>query len=757
MNVLRVERPTLIVAAGGALLSSLTLPAYAAGEPTSSGGIGAGLEEVVVSARRREESMQETPISVAVLSEEALKVRDAVNLRDLSRIVPSFGWQPATGGGNSAGQLFVRGIGQFDFVNTTDPSVGLYVDGVIFARTTGASLDLLDIERIEVLRGPQGTLFGRNTAAGAVNIITKKPMNEFGGVLEAAAGSRDRMDLSLSSSLPILPERLLAHVTLSSKNQDGYGRRLSTGEETADVNNDVGRAHLQWLASDDVSVLLSADYARRKGRSGAETLVDFDENDFLVSAYNALHLNPQGLSMDDRFITRDKHDSYAGERNRDDYELWGASLTVDWSAEAAQIKSITAFRELDVSFGLDFDGTPFPFSEEEVDDSQRQFSQELQLHGAAFSGRLDWLLGAYYFEEHSNSRIFVSFMEGLVGAVPVGSPFDFLAGLDFSSDLRNVMDNRAFAGFAHGAFSITDRLDLSAGLRYTSERKELFVTNTAPFSGFSVVPGVRVKDEWSDLSPAASLDYKIADGKMVYLSAAKGFRSGGFNGRPFSSAAQVTSFEPEELLAYEVGFKSEWMNRTLRLNASAFLYDYSDFQITVIAGTEVAPIITVGNAASVEAYGAEAELVFEPIDSLVLAVSAAYLENEFVKVGAQADTITENTKLINAPRWTISPSISYAWRFGGGEMSMQADAYYKGGHHFLFANSPTEYQSSYTLLNARAAYTTGDGRWELAVYGKNLTDELYKVLAVDSGSFGGMTVATFGRPREWGAVITHRF
>ncbi|MGH8185098.1 MAG: TonB-dependent receptor, partial [Steroidobacteraceae bacterium] len=387
-----------VASLGGALCIFTAAPGA-----QETGGAGLSLEEIIVTARRREESLQSTPVAVTALSGEALETRGAATVDAVSQFVPNvqFDGAAALSGGAYNATVFIRGIGQNDFAIFSDPGAAMYLDGVYLGRSIGGIMDAIDLERVEVLRGPQGTLFGRNTIGGAVNIVSRQPTDELEGEVSLTGGRFNRFDGKAVVNIP-LNETLSTRFTVASINRDGYQKRLTDGADPGDKDARIGRVQALWNASENVDLTLSLDATRVRQNSAPLTLVDVAPVGVpFMNLYNglvALGLGipaPNGAStVNASWITSDIDQTWAGGPSVNDLDTRGASLTVDWDLGAAAIKSITAYRELEALFARDGDNTPFTFRETVNDDDQDQFSQELQLAGTSFDDRLTWLVGA---------------------------------------------------------------------------------------------------------------------------------------------------------------------------------------------------------------------------------------------------------------------------------------------------------------------------------------------------------------------------
>lgn len=715
----------------------------------------AGLDDIIVTAERRETRLQQTPISVVALSGEALAQRGVSNLTDLATSAPNLTAQGSPAGGSSGGQFFIRGVGQFDFIVTQEPSVGLYIDGVYIGRTAGAALDLVDIDRIEVLRGPQGTLFGRNTTGGAVQIISRKPGANLGASGELTLGSRKRFDVKLSADIPLVDDILTSNIAFASYQQDGYGRRIVTGKRTGDRDTLAGRAQFALEASDDLRFLLAFDGSRRRGAPGVETLIGIDLASPLSApavAYNDALIAQGFTPIGPAFIASNRLNSYATHDKSDDYDVFGTSLTAEWDLGSVRLKSITAYRSLEADTGADFDATPYPFLEQDIEDDQDQISQELQLSGTAFQDRLRWIGGLFYYRERAKQFQDIILFQPVTRTGP--GAYDFVGAGGLNQLALNDQTTKSYAAFAQADYQFTDQLSMTAGLRYSEERKSL-LSSVGIGAPDNIRAPSRVSNTWHNLSPKLSLQYRPTNDILVYGSVSRGFRSGGFNGRA-TTPTPPNSYGQENIWAYEGGLKSEWLDRRLRFNLSGFYYDYKDYQ-----GTKIELLnIEVGNIASVELWGFEAELSAVPADGLRLEAAVGRLAQKIGAVDPGAViTINANTRLINTPKWTANLGGQYDVALGSlGDLSFRADASYRTTTEFLLPNLPGERQGGYWLLNGRVGLALPGSQWKLEAYGLNLTDKRYKVYAQNQIGFGtAVTIARYGRPREFGVTLKAGF
>lgn len=778
-----------------------------AGRPSrQEGGADAGrnglaLDEITVTARRREESLQSTPVAVTALTGEALEVRAAETVDAVSQFVPNvqFDGAAALSGGAYNATVFIRGMGQNDFAIFSDPGVAMYVDGVYLGRSIGGIMDAVGLERVEVLRGPQGTLFGRNTIGGAINIISAQPTPELEGELSVTFGRFDRFDARGVLNLPI-SENFLTRWTVARVSRDGYARRLTDGADLGDRDGLIGRVQAQWIASDTVDVSLAIDATRVRQNSAPLTLIDVTPTGTpFLNLYNALVAPNLGITapngqstVNASWITGDIDTTYAGAPSVNDLDTRGAALTVNWEAGPVSVKSITAYRELEALFIRDGDNTPFTYRETVNDDDQDQFSQELQFSGTAFNDRLNWLVGAYYFDEDAvefgKANLAIGTFAALESLVlPAGTTWCGLpgpnprpiaecppplrfggagnpnnVGVDVGVDLFTRVANESIALFGQATLQLTDRLSTTFGLRWTEDRKTLQLIHRREASGAYVVgaPGTQdtFRDDWSELTPKLGLEFQVTPDALLYASYARGFKSGGFNGRPLTSIQEVlTPYDPEIVDSYEIGAKTRWFDRRMTANLALFFNDYKDMQLTINA----TPQNFVRNAGEAEIKGGELEIVSLLAPGLELNFAAGYLDAKYTELDPQLATLnpplTLDKELVKAPEWTLSTGLQYAFPVGAaGTMTLRGDWSYKSRVHHDVFNDPRLVQPAFDIVNAYVAFETADSRWNIALYGTNLTDERYRISGNSSLGFG-LAESTFAAPREWAIAVRYNF
>ena len=712
------------------------------------------LEEIVVTARRTEETLQRVPISMFAISGEDLAERSLESLSDVGQFVPNllFGERGASGRGSAV--VYIRGVGQADVRPTYDPAVGVYVDGVFLGRMQGNDLDTMDVERVEVLRGPQGTLFGKNTSGGAVNIVTRQPdLANYQGKLQLTAGSRSRFDALGSVNIPLVADKAALLVAASHRTQDGYGTRAD-GQDMGSTDRTSGRLALRLQLTDDFSALLAAD------------ALTYDETNSMFKLIAVFPAPPIALinrftpvPYDERWLSQSDFFNYAGGPNSSRGDLYGAALTLSYDLGAVELKSISAYRDNVVHSDQDADLSPVTVLDEYDVSRQDQFSQELQASGASFDDRLNWVLGLYYFEESVHNKVDFEL-------VPALQPI--IGNRSFSNDLR--VRNDSYAAFGQGNYGLTEQLRVTAGLRYTHDRKEVDRRNLTYPSGIPNQPQAVREATSDDVSTRVGLDYQWTPQLMTYVSAAKGYKAGGFNGRA-SSVGDFNEYDPETVWTYELGLRSDFLDRRVRFNATAFYSDYSDLQLQISGSTTVngapAPFNVVTNVPEARIVGGEVELRVIPARGLELSAEAGFTDAEYTELPTDAQflasqLIDEDSEFVYTPQTSLTFAAQYSTALSDRfELSARVDYAHKSTINYDVANSPLLRQKPYGLLNARITLLHVTNGLSLAVFGSNLTDERYFVGGFDDADTPnpglGFAFLNMAPPREYGVSAQWQF
>ena len=735
-----------------ALSTGAAFPALAQDADTANADVG-GIEDIVVTAERRETNLQDTPIAITAITADVLQASGATVVNDLAASVPNL--TSTTGPqGSSDANFFVRGVGQFDFIITNDPGVGVYVDGVYLGRTVGAMVDSGDIERVEVLRGPQGTLFGRNTLGGAINIVSRQPdPTEFSGSVRATYGSRDRIDLDAGINAPIGSDSAL-RVYGFYRNQDGFATNAVTGDRFGATDRYGGRAQLRLGLGEAVRVDLSADYSLDRSNPAPSVLRAIAPAPFFPAGAFADVQNPANF-----------HRIFASNSPEARNETFGFSGTVTVDLGNAELKSITAYRELDGFSTSDPDGTRFRLYDQDVTTTQNQFSQEVQLSGTAFGDALSYLIGGYYFRENADQVLGLCF-------APINSP----AALPFAAcntwTQGNNQRTRSYAIFGQARIQLVDGLSVTLGGRYTWDSKDIvsnqffdFRPAGTPFNPApgSPPPGLRIvapivtnladSADFERFTPKVGVEYEVSRDLLLFASYSEGFRAGGFNGRLIAPQTRVPSYAPDTNETWEFGFKSDWLDRSLRVNGTFFYARYNDIQQTI---ADPAVQFRVANAGDAVLKGFELEMTVVPADGFRFDAAVGYTDSSFRNVPALVGPINGN-RLPFSPEWTLSLGASYDIAFAGGTLTPRVDYRLQSDVFFTAFNLPLEDQDGYGILNARLSWTDADERLSIAVYGQNLTDVEYYTFGQNALTTQGVAYTYLGRPREFGVSLGYRF
>jgi iron complex outermembrane recepter protein len=738
-------------AAGVIVLLGCLPPVHAAEEQPQLSAL--AVEEIVVTARRVEESLQRVPVSVSAISGDDLAQRSLDNLSAVGQSIPNFTFAERGASGRGSGVIYIRGVGQADVRPTYDPAVGVYIDGVFLGRMQGNNLDTMDVERLEVLRGPQGTLFGKNTSGGAVNIVTRRPdLSEFSGKVQLTGGSRSRFDSLGSVNIPLALDKAGLLISGSHRTQDGYGTRAD-GQSMGSTDRTSGRLSLLWQATEQFSVVLAGDAETYDETNSVFKLISTYPSAPPIAALNAF----TPFTYDDRWLSSGDFSNFAGGPNSSRGDLAGTSLTLEYQGARATFKSISAYRRGTVHSDQDADLSPITILDEFDVTRQDQYSQELQATGESFDDRLSWVLGLYYFREDVRNRV----------DFPLVTPL-FGFSRSFSNDHEVV--NESMAAYGQGSYNLTDKLRFTAGLRYTRDDKQVDRGNLAFPSGALREPRATKSASSSDTSPRVGFDYQWTDAVMTYVSAAKGYKAGGFNGRA-SSNADFNEYLPEEVSTYELGLRSDLLDRRVRFNVTAFYSDYSDLQLQISGSTSVsgapAPFNVVTNVPEARIVGAEMEIEVILVQGLTLSTQVGFTDAEYTQLPTDAQFIAsqlidEDSRFVYTPKTSVTTSVEYATDLGDDlGVTGRIDYAYKSTINYDIANSPLNRQDPFGLLNARLTFEHRTSGLSVSVFGTNLTNEHYIIGGFDDVSTPnpglGFAFTNMGRPREWGVSAQWRF
>lgn len=735
--------------------------------------------EIIVTAQFRAQSLQETPLAITAMSSEMLEARSFTSVTEVGQSAPSVTLRMGSSGYGKSTQAYIRGIGQTDYNFALEPAVGFYVDDVYHASLFGSTFDLLDLERVEILRGPQGTLFGKNSIGGAVRLISKKPANYFEASVEGTYGSFDRIDLRGMINLPLIDDVLALRISGASKQREGYVDRVDfacafpelagnlqpTVTPTSSDDCKVGtlggenvraaRAALRWTPSPDIDINLTAELMRDDSEGAADSLIFVNAAAPSLAAFNETRLIPAfGIPFDGRFVT-DPYVSYATFSNQFTGRSVPPSNTLDsdsFSADIAwdvtdniQIKSITAYQEFSGRFTQNANNAPLPV---QLADNQvffEQFTQEIRILGE-IGDFLEWTAGGFYFDSES----------GIGGSVALS-----VSGLNFDQNDRIETSNKS--AFVHGVFHLTDRLNATAGVRYSEDEKTYTFDRTNQPAGTPFFPGgpfTAPTSKYDRFDYKAGLDYELTDDIMAYAQFSTGFKGGGVNPRPLRPELAVT-FGPETVDAYEIGLKSQFFDRMVTLNLAAYHSDYSNLQLSANGVDNLGrPSIIIANVGSADIRGIEAELLIEPVQNLLLDASGSHIDFEIKDLGPAAGVAggpTLDSLPAGTPKWKLSGGIQYTADLGtAGSITPRFDVYYQSRVFNEWTNNPLAAQEGYAVANGRITYTSPDEDWSAALAVTNIFDKFYYVNKfIQTGGY--IFTGQPSRPREWSVNIRKSF
>jgi iron complex outermembrane receptor protein len=714
-----------------------------------------GIEEIVVTAQRREQDLQDVAIAVSAFSGENLRERGIVQSNRIGAQIPNLAIG-TNGGPDGTPSVVIRGVGLSDFSDANSGPIGIYVDDVYLKALRAQNFALFDLERLEVLRGPQGTLFGRNTTGGAVQYHSRKPGAdpEARLTVEAASDATYTGEVAVGGALGAnVAGRLAARYVDS----DGW---MSNGwlDEANDYEKLSWRGALAFDPTDALSILLKYEYGRSDGNAfpvKGRGLLDPTDGSACsagrVDAYECA--NALGYIEGDDDRTRARNDFE--DRTETDYR--SGLLRLDWQlSDAITLTSISAWVAVDTHQGEDSDGSPAGILNVILDSEGEQYSQEFRLSGA--SAAVNWVAGVYWLDDHNEGTPHFALFPELVPVAEAGLLDDATAAAVGSFTSLYDQDTTSAAAFAHLEYALTERLDLTVGARYTDEQAEAELVTLATFPAYPIAPGVQVPladvpvvtmdDDIGDsnVSWKLGLDFSPRDGLMLYASASTGFTAGGFNTSAVIEQFQAVPFDPEEITAWEVGLKSRAFEERLQVNVALFRYDYDDMQVftDVVTASGVSGRL-VQNAASGEMQGAELELTALPAQGLMLQFTAGYVDSELSDFSTQTFDpaagavvtvdLSGNTTALT-PEWNYSALVRYAWPLAGGEASAQLAWNWQDAVFFSTDNTPGVAQDAYGLLDARVAWDAPEDRWQLSLWGRNLLDEDYLSFSSNLAPFG---------------------
>ncbi|WP_425997795.1 TonB-dependent receptor [Caulobacter sp. DWR1-3-2b1] len=736
----------------GAAWSAAATAVSAQEAPVANSGL--SVEEVVVTARRREESLKDVPVAVSAYSGETLARQGGADITVLQQTTPNITVQTARGS-NSTLISYIRGIGQQDPLWGYEPGVGLYIDDVYVHRPQGAVLDVFDIERIEVLRGPQGTLYGRNTIGGAIKYVTKRLGGEAQGKVRGTYGSYNQTDLLVSGQTPV-GGGLSVGGAYALYKRDGYGKNLTTGAEHYNKDVQAIRLSAEYAPNDDLFFRLAYDHVQ-------------DDS-------NARHGRRELPTLVGGFKVIDEYDTQAGFGDDNSVETEGLSLTAQWNAsEYLTLKSITASRKGHTDTVIDFDGTPVNTLDIPATYDDRSFSQELQAVYA--DDNVQGVFGLYYMNSQASGE------------------FDTIAGnLGLSIADGGKVSTQSFAAFFDFSANLTERFKVSLGARATRDHKRsttfrLFYLGAtrSPYQGGTPRPILQTRTNYgaqttfSQFTPRVSASYELSDDLSTYVSYSKGFKSGGWDmrGDALITPQTVNGYKPEVVDAYEMGLKGYLFDRRVSFASAAFLSKYEDQQVSTQVVVPSGIASSIDNAGSSTLYGVEFEAKAKLTANLSANVALGYIHaeydtfNRFVPAGApnplnpsqvipaggQTVNVADLYGFQNTPEWTGNVSLTWVGELAGGTLAVTPMVSYRDSYQQFELPLPLLDQDAFTLVDVTAIWTAPGNHYKLALTGKNLTDERYRTGGYNfaGATFNNSVIGFYGPPRTVSASLEIAF
>ena len=771
------------------LLASTALAGAATAHAQTENGNDDGIGEIVVTAQKRAENIQDVPIAISAVGSEYLESRGVTSIDGLGTVSPNVKIERAPSS-KTITQIAIRGSVTINPAITWEPAVGLYLDGVYIAKAQGSIFDVADLERVEILRGPQGTLYGRNALAGAINLISKKPTGEAGGSVELTYGSFDYRKIKGAIDLPQMGI-FSAKVSGQYVKRDGLIDVIpnpiagvvtalpNVVNQTDTIDSASFMVQLRAELSDSITADYTYDYNKQKQRPPFAQLLRVNRNgdprDIFDPASPSFAFGGAFFPLH-QYTNPDRQtvasiDGAVYERAR----AYGHALTLTADLGGATLKSITAYRDLAWADGLDLDGSPTPVAFTQRITDYNAFSQELQLAGTAFSDRLNYVLGAFYFKEKAET---------------LGPQVFFGGGSDFQSDYGS--HTKALALYAQLDYDLTDAFKLSLGGRYTYEKKDIrrflrvnFDAANGIFAPLVVanIPYGGVPDaKYNNFSPSATLSYAASEDINLYARFARGFKSGGFNGEtndfgvptaacPSGAFELCDPYDPEKVDSYELGVKTRLADGRLIFNVAAFRDDHKDIQLSIFRATGAASSI-VRNAAAARIQGLEFEAIAKPVDGLTVNGSLALLDADYKRYIDAGIDVSDNRAFPHTPKLSASLGVDWAVAQGDwGKFNLYGDINHVSGYftfpYPLRTPTPSD-QNAFntrskgrTIVNLRAAlseFELGGVKTEIAAFVRNLTKEDDPSNFIDFGpGFGGLTLGYFPDPRTWGVSVGIRF
>ncbi len=730
-------------ASAGAIAAAL--PAYAQSS------FGAGSDTIVVTATKREENIQDVPASITAVSGAEMDKLGVTDIQGIARRTPGLQFGNFTD--LKLATTAIRGINAIDATSAgKDPAVAYYLDEVFLGIGVGASVDFFDIERVEVLRGPQGTLFGRNAIGGVINITTRKPSDEFEASLQVEGGNYDYILARGSVNIPVQPGLLAVKLSGSYLEREGVTDNLFLDRKTNDALRRSLRLSALLTPTENAEFLFTADYQTVDQHSKQYELLSVDTNSTFYARATGqipdLPAVPVNMDPFDRNV-------YSDVISREELESYGFSLKGEIDLGAVSLVSVSSYRAHDYFNVSDTDMSPLSILTDGDPEDTWRVSQELRLVSNN-DGPFNWIAGAYFYRQHSDNLSYVTVGDDLSILLAGDTSF---GGLETGSTA--TLNAKSYAAFASATYDFTDRLSMTVGGRYTYEEKDIDFVQVDLIDLLGGNADVEAADDWSAFTPSVSLSADVTDNVMTYVTVSRGFKSGGYNDA--IGEATGISFDPEYLWNYEGGVKATLADGRLIANGSVFHMVWSDIQIQQDDPNTPVYDPRTSNAGKAHSTGFEAELSYRATDALTLGVNGTLIDAEYDEGNLPTEPgspVIPLRKLDRVPKYSVNFSADLEQPIGAGLVLLATGEVMSQGKMYLsLDNQPEGVVDPYTLFNAQIGVGAEDGSWSLLFWGRNLTDKTYKERLFDVSNIDllGQKLIDLGQPRTLGVRLISRF
>ncbi|MCB1674896.1 MAG: TonB-dependent receptor [Halioglobus sp.] len=710
------------------------------------------LEEVIVTAQKREQNLQDVGVSVTAFSGDQVREFGFTNSVDVVAQTPNLSFGTPTGEGNNV-SLTLRGVGLSDFNDNNEGPVAVYVDEVYISALSGVTFQLFDLQRIEVLRGPQGTLYGRNTTGGLMHFVSKKPTEEAEGYVDLTVAENSQFKLEGAISGP-LTENMQGRLSYAHNEYEGYIKNRGPGKhDPNDADNHAARGQLAFQPTQNLNILLNAHASKNDANASAwqhESTYSPDGGVTSLALPGDVDFYGTCPGCDAFGYVDNDDDPWAGAYDRDGdlvVENSGGSVHLDWDiGNDLTLTSITAYENFKRHYDEDTDISPFKIVHNTYTSDIDQFTQELRLTGEM--DRLHWVAGAFYYDHQVDGGFQID-----------ASGIGYIIG-----DANYTQDTESWSVFGQAEYELNDGWVLIGGLRYTDEERELDYLSRE-LNGL-LPPGFNTMYDYDDtithdnVTGKLELDWHPSDTTLVYASVSLGTKSAGFNtgvlddtGVFGNTVRADVDYDEEELTSYEIGVKADIFGGTSRINAAAFYYDYSDFQAFAFVNLNQ---VIFNTDATVS--GAELEFTSSPIEGLHIMLGAAYLDAQAEDIPLNDGSgIVRDRDMTLAPEFSMNGLIRYEWPAFSGRLAVQTDFTWQDDTYFDIQNHPASQQKAYDVWNARVSYTGGSENWSVAGFVNNVFEEEYRVYSFDVTNLFGFNQVAYGHPRWAGVTVNYNW